>query len=207
MSQIYLISPPSFDLKTFLPRLESVLKTGLVPVFQLRLKDYAKSEIIKISHEIKKICAQNNCLFILNDHLEIALEVGADGVHLGDEDGSIFEARKKSPQNFIIGSSCYNSRHLAMEAGEQGANYIAFGAFFETKTKVTKAKAEPEILEWASEILNLPIVAIGGIDDKNSKQLTKAGADFVAVISYVWNHPLGEVIAIKSLHEAISQKE
>ena len=203
MAQIYLISPPDFDIKTFAPHLESVLKTGLVPVFQLRLKDHQKNEIIKISQEVKKICQQNNCLFILNDNHEIALEVGADGVHLGEEDGAISEARKKSPQKFIIGASCYNSRHLAMEAGEWGADYIAFGAFFPTKTKIAKTKAEPEILEWASEMLNLPIVAIGGITDQNAAPLAKSGADFVAVISYVWDHAQGEAAAVKNLHKAI----
>ncbi len=205
MSQIYLISPPSFDLKTFSPRLESVLKTGLVPVFQLRLKDYPKNEIVKIAREIKKICQQNNCLFILNDSYEIAVEVEVGGVHLGEGDGLISDARKKSPTNFIIGASCYDSRHLAMEAAEQGADYIAFGAFFPTTTKITRAKAEPEILEWASEILNLPIVAIGGISDKNASGLVKSGADFLAVISYVWNHAENEVVAIKNLHRVIAK--
>ena len=204
MSQIYLISPPKIDLKNFTLRLESVLRTGLVPVFQLRLKDYPKNEIIKIAREIKKICQQNNCLFLLNDYPEIALEVGANGVHLGEDDGSVAEIRKKSPKNFVIGASCYNSRHLAMEAGEQGADYLAFGAFFPTQTKIAKAKAELEILHWANEMLNLPIVAIGGINDANAKELAKAGADFLAVISYVWDHPKSEVEAIKNLYNAIT---
>jgi len=203
MTGIYLISPPSFEIKNFAPRLESALKTGLVPVFQLRLKDYPKDEIIKIAREIKKICEQNNCLFIINDSYEIALEVGAGGVHLGEGDGIISEVRKKSPQNFVIGASCYNSRHLAMEAGEQGADYIAFGAFFPTSTKIAKAKAEIELLEWGSEILNLPIIAIGGINDKNAGLLAKAGADFVAVISSIWDDKDGEVAALKKLHQAI----
>lgn len=204
MTKIYLISPPSFEIKTFAPRLEAVLKTGLVSVFQLRLKDYPKNEIIKIAHEVKKICAQNNCLFIVNDSPEIAWEVGAGGVHLGEGDGLVSEVRKKSPQNFVIGASCYNSRHLAMEAAEQGADYLAFGAFFPTSTKIVKAKAEIEILEWASEMLNVPIVAIGGINEKNAASLAKAGTDFVAVISSIWENKDGEVEAVKKLHDSIS---
>ena len=130
MSQIYLISPPKIELKTFLPRLEKALKTNLVPVFQLRLKEYSNSELTQIAKEIKKICDNNNCLFLLNDSLEIALNISANGVHLGAEDGSILSARKNSPENFLIGASCYDSRHLALEAGEQGADYLSFGAFF-----------------------------------------------------------------------------
>jgi len=203
MTQIYLISPPKIELKTFSKRLEDALKTALVPVFQLRLKDYEKSEIVKIATEVKKICEQNNCLFLLNDFWQIALDIGAAGVHLGEEDGLISEVRKKSPTNFIIGASCYNSRHLAIESCEQGANYIAFGAFFPTSTKVAKTKAEIEILTWANEMLDLPTVAIGGINADNAAPLAKAEADFLAVISYVWDSASGEVAALKKLHEKI----
>jgi thiamine-phosphate pyrophosphorylase len=202
MSQIYLISPPKFELKAFSKSLESALKTGLVPSFQLRLKDYEESEILKISKELQKICRDNNCLFLLNDFWKIALDVESDGVHLGEEDSLISEVRKGSPENFVIGASCYNSRHLAIEASEAGADYVAFGAFFPTTTKVTKSKAETEILTWGSEMLNLPIVAIGGINSRNSSSLVESGADFLAVISYVWNHPLGEAVAIEELQKS-----
>ena len=203
MTQIYLISPPKIELKSFSKRLENVLKTGLVPVFQLRLKDYEKNEIVKIASEVRKICEQNNCLFLLNDFWQIALEIGAAGVHLGEEDGLVSEVRKKSPKNFVIGASCYNSRHLAIEACEQGANYIAFGAFFPTSTKLAKTKAEIEILNWANEMLDLPTVAIGGINADNAEPLVKAKADFLAVISYVWDNSAGEVMALKKLNEKI----
>ncbi|MBP7710371.1 MAG: thiamine phosphate synthase [Rickettsiales bacterium] len=206
MSQIYLISPPQIDLKSFSSRLENALKTSLVPVFQLRLKNYEAAEIKKISHELKKICHANNCLFLLNDSYEIAADVEADGVHLGVEDGSIALVRKKSPQNFVIGASCYDSRHLAMEAAEQGADYLSFGAFFESKTKKSRGNPTPEILTWCAEIMNLPIVAIGGISDENCYSLVKAGADFVSVISYVWNHPEGEVVALQKLYKNLTQK-
>jgi thiamine-phosphate pyrophosphorylase len=200
MAQIYLISPPQIELKDFSLKLEKALKTGLVPSFQLRLKNYSSPEVKKISQEIKKICDNNNCLFLLNDFYEIALEVGASGVHVGIDDKKISQIRQNSPKNFVIGASCYDSKHLAMEAGEQGADYISFGAFFETQTKISRGKPTVEILNWASEILNLPIVAIGGINDKNCVELVKNGADFLAVISYVWQHPLGVDMAIKNLH-------
>jgi thiamine-phosphate pyrophosphorylase len=203
MAQIYLISPPQIELKDFSVKLEKALKTGLVPSFQLRLKNYSTLEVKKISQEIKKICDNNNCLFLLNDFYEIALEVGASGVHVGIDDKKISQIRQNSPKNFVIGASCYDSKHLAMEAGEQGADYISFGAFFETQTKISRGKPTVEILNWASEMLNLPIVAIGGINDKNCVELVKNGADFLAVISYVWQHPKGVEIAIKNLHQQL----
>lgn len=203
MAQIYLISPPQIELKDFSLKLEKALKTGLVPAFQLRLKNYSPLEIKNFSQEIKKICDNNNCLFLLNDFYEIALEVRASGVHVGIDDKKISQIRQNLPKNFIIGASCYDSKHLAMEAGEQGADYISFGAFFETQTKISRGKPSVEILNWASEILNLPIVAIGGINDKNCGELIKNGADFLAVISYVWQHPLGVEVAIKNLHQQL----
>ena len=203
MAQIYLISPPQIELKDFSLKLERALKTGLVPAFQLRLKNYSPLEIKNFSQEIKKICDNNNCLFLLNDFYEIALEVRASGVHVGIDDKKISQIRQNLPKNFIIGASCYDSKHLAMEAGEQGADYISFGAFFETQTKISRGKPSVEILNWASEILNLPIVAIGGINDKNCGELIKNGADFLAVISYVWQHPLGVEVAIKNLHQQL----
>jgi thiamine-phosphate pyrophosphorylase len=206
MAQIYLISPPKIELKTFSQELEKALKTALVPVFQLRLKNYLDVEVKKISQELKKICHENNCLFLLNDSLEIALGVAADGVHLGSEDGSIKIAREKSQKinpNFIIGASCYDSKHLAMEAGEQGADYISFGAFFESKTKKSRGKPTFEIVEWGNEILNLPIVTIGGITDQNCQSLVKSGADFLSVISYVWDNSEGVKKALVKLDRAM----
>lgn len=203
MSKIYLISPPRIDLKQFSQSLKVALNTGLVPVFQLRLKEYENAEIIKIARELKNICHDFNSMFILNDSYKMALEIGADGVHLGDEDGIILEAKKSAPQNFIIGASCYDSRHLAAEASEQGADYISFGAFFASQTKNSKGKPTTEILEWGREILDLPIVAIGGITDKNCAPLIKSGADFLAIISYVWQHPQGIQVALQNIDEVI----
>ena len=199
MAKIYLISPPKIDEKHFYSNLDQALKTGLVPVFQLRLKDYPKSQIFKIAKEIKKICSENNCLFIINDFIDIALELSAGGVHVGIDDEKIAKVRQMAPKNFVIGASCYDSRHYAMKAGEAGADYISFGAFFPTTTKIAKAQPSPEILTWADEMLNLPIVAIGGINDQNASKLVSHGADFLAVISYVWNHPEGIETALKKL--------
>ncbi|NBV05798.1 MAG: thiamine phosphate synthase [Proteobacteria bacterium] len=206
MAQIYLISPPKIELKQFSVQLEKALKTSLVPVFQLRLKDYQNLEVKKISKELLKICYANNCQLLINDFFEIALEIGANGVHLGAEDGSIKIAREKSKKinpNFVIGASCYDSKHLAMEAGEQGADYISFGTFFPSKTKNSQGKPTTEILEWANELLNIPTVAIGGITDQNCAALVKAGADFLAVISYVWENPAGVEVALKKLSTKI----
>lgn len=203
MTKIYLISPEKIDLKSFSLRLDRVLKTGLVPAFQLRLKGYDDPEVKEISRDLKAICDQNNCLFILNDYYDIALEIGANGVHLGVEDGSILEVRKNSPENFIIGASCYDSKHLAMLAGEQGADYISFGAFFPSKTKISRGKPGLEILKWADEMTNLPITAIGGINNENCSSLVESGANFIAVISYIWDHPEGEVFALNKLDQKI----
>lgn len=210
MSKIYLISPPKIELGPFCIELEKALKTGLVSVFQLRLKDYSDQEIIEISLKLKDICHKNNCLFIINDSYEIALATKADGVHLGVEDGSIKDSRRKSQEdfsdrNFIIGASCYDSKHLAMEAGEQGADYISFGAFFPSKTKVTSARPTTELVNWCDEIIDLRIVAIGGITNKNCTPIVKAGADLIAVISYVWDHVDGVEKAVRNLHEVIKK--
>jgi thiamine-phosphate pyrophosphorylase len=203
MTKLYLISPPKIELKTFAPKLKNALKTNQIPVFQLRLKDIEKNEIIKIAKEIKKICCDFNCLFILNDDYKTAIDLELSGVHVGFEDGEISNIRKNSPPNFIIGASCYDSCDLAIEAGMLGADYVSFGTFFSSITKNSKGKPKPEILSWCDEILNIPTVAIGGITADNCKILIDAKADFLAIISYIWNHPKGEEFAIKTIVEKI----
>lgn len=203
MAQIYLISPPKIDLKAFPILLNEALSTGLVPIFQLRLKGYTKAEIFQISQDLKEICHKNNCLFLLNDFLQIALDVGADGVHLGADDGSIALARKKAPQNFLIGASCYDSRELAIKSAQDGASYLSFGAFFQSKTKKSRGNPSPEIIKWCDESINLPVVAIGGITDKNCKELVDARVSFVSVISCVWDHHRGVKEAVINLHESL----
>lgn len=207
MTKIYLISPPEINLKEFSKRLDNALATGLVPVFQLRLKNYLSQEIVAIAKELKKICHESNCLFILNDFCDLALEIGADGTHLGTSDGKIKLARKKADElakGFIIGASCYDSKDLAMIAGEDGADYLSFGTFFPSKTKNSQGKPKSEILTWCDQLINLPTVAIGGINDQNCHDIVKAGADFIAVISYVWQHEEGEAKAIQKLSAAIN---
>jgi thiamine-phosphate pyrophosphorylase len=201
MTQIYLISPPKIDSKTFYKQLEEALNTRLIAIFQLRLKGYEKSEIIKITKEIKKICDNSRSLLILNDDYEVALEMGCDGVHLGINDPKISLAKKNARENFVIGASCYDSKEMALNAINDGADYVAFGAFFPTKTKVTSAKPTIEIIEWAKKTINVPAVAIGGITDQNCDELIKSEVDFIAAVSYFWDHPLGVNIAIRGLHK------
>lgn len=203
MTKIYLISPPKIEIDKFSKSLKNALKTSKVSVFQLRLKDYPQHLIRNYSKEIKKICDDFNCPLILNDFYEIALELGLSGVHVGIDDKKISIIRQNSPQNFIIGASCYDSKHLAMEAGEQGADYISFGAFFKSKTKQSRGKPSIELLQWAIEMLNLPIVGIGGITATNCHELVKNKIDFLAVISCIWERINDEENAINELHKNI----
>ncbi len=205
MTKIYLISPPKIDLESFSLKLELALKTKQVPVFQMRLKGYKDEEVIEIGKKLLNICHQNQALFILNDRLDLALKMGADGVHLGDNDGNIAAAKKMAPENFIIGASCYDSKHLAVEAIEAGAKYVSFGAFYPSKTKNSKGNPTPEILEWCDEILDIQSVAIGGITASNCQPLVKAKADLIAVISYVWDNEKGAEWAVNNLAASINQ--
>lgn len=202
MSKIYLISPPKINKNDFLPRLSRVLRTSLVPIFQLRIKEYPYSEIKIIAKEVKKICDDNNCSFIVNDYYDIACDIEANGVHIGLEDNSLENIAKYSDKNFIVGVSCYDSKQLALQAQSNHASYISFGAFYETKTKKSKGKPNLDLIRWAKENLNIPNVAIGGINNINCENLVKAGADYVAIISYIWNAIDDEENAIKSLNKA-----
>lgn len=217
MTKIYLISPEKIDINNdiddFCRNLTIALKTGFIPVFQLRLKGYPKDFVISSAKIIKKICLEYNVSLIINDDFEIALDIGANGVHLGIEDmqknnKTYFNRLKNNiiskPKDFIVGVSCYDSRHLAMEAGEMGADYLSFGAFFPSKTKISIGKPNIDIAIWAIEMLNLPIVAIGGIDDKNCKELVRNNIDFIAVISHIWQNSKSVDYAVKSLYEAIN---
>ena len=203
LTKLYLISPDHIKVNEFPKVLEEVLKTGLVSCFQLRLKSTEDNYIISASKQLIPICKKYNVPFILNDRLDLAYEVKADGVHLGEDDGSILEARKLLGTQAIIGASCYNSKHLAMEAGENGADYVAFGAFFETKTKKPKTKAEITTVKDWIYISNIPCVAIGGINSKNCKELVKVGVDFIAVIGCIWNNKEQPEIAIKKFENIL----
>ena len=192
MTKLYIISPANININInineYASSLEEVLETGLVACFQLRLKNLNDQELINISKVLKPICNKFDVPFILNDRLDLVNKIGADGVHLGEDDSSILDARKLLGSKAIIGASCYNSKHLAMQAAEQGANYVAFGAFFETKTKKAKTKAVMSLIEDWVLISDIPCVAIGGINSKNCHELIKAGVDFIAVVGAIWNN-------------------
>lgn len=188
--QLYLISPPSFDLEAHARALEAALSAGgPVAAYQLRLKGVADAGVLAAAARLAPICRAHDVAFILNDRTDLARAAGADGVHLGQEDGSVAEARALIGHEAQIGVTCHGSRHLAMEAGEAGANYVAFGAFFPTETKEVQHRAEPSILRWWTALSPIPCVAIGGITPANCRPLVEAGADFLAVSGAVWNAP------------------
>jgi thiamine-phosphate pyrophosphorylase len=188
--QLYLISPPAFDLKAHAQALGTALAAGgPVAAYQLRLKGLSDAELLAAAARLLPICADHDVAFILNDRADLAARCGADGVHLGQEDGSVREARALLGRDTQIGVTCHGSRHLAMEAGEAGANYVAFGAFFATATKAVEHHATPDILAWWTALSPIPCVAIGGITAANCRPLVEAGADFLAVSAAVWAAP------------------
>jgi thiamine-phosphate pyrophosphorylase len=187
---LYLISPSATG-QNFPDLLRGALDGGNVAAFQLRLKGLGEDEIARLAEPLQRLCAEHDVVFIVNDSIALAKRLGADGVHLGQGDGDPREARRILGPSAQIGVTCHNSRHLAMEAGEAGVDYVAFGAFFPTTTKAVEHHADPEILTWWSTMMELPCVAIGGITADNAAPLVEAGADFLAVSSAVWAHPDG----------------
>jgi thiamine-phosphate pyrophosphorylase len=199
--QLYLISP--LDVSGAFPeRLTRALDAGKIAAFQFRVKDMDQHEAARLAEPLQEICAARDVAFIVNDSVALAKRLGADGVHLGQDDGDVGEARQLLGRDAQIGVTCHDSRHLAMEAGEAGADYVAFGAFFATTTKEVKHIAEPEILTWWQELFELPCVAIGGITPENCGKLVKAGADFIAVSGAVWSGD--EAAAVKAFEEGIA---
>jgi len=195
---IYLISPQKIRGIKFYKVLHQVLKTNKVKYFQLRLKKISTHNLLKISRKIKKIARKNNVKFLINDEPFIAKMVGADGCHIGQKDVDFMSSRKILGKNKIIGVTCHNSKKLALKAKKCGANYVAFGSFFKSSTKKTAYKANLPILRWAKKKINMPIVAIGGIDSSNYKKILSNGANLIACSSYVWNNKkLNPVSAIK----------
>lgn len=188
--QLYLISP--LDVTGGFPdRLARALDTGPVAAFQFRVKDVDQHEAARLAEPLQRICADREVAFIVNDSVSLTKRLGADGVHLGQSDGDPREARAVLGPAVQIGVTCHDSRHLAMDAGEAGADYVAFGAFFPTTTKPTDYRPEPEILTWWQGIFELPCVAIGGITPDNGRALVEAGADFLAVSNAVWANDKG----------------
>ena len=185
---IYLISPQKIRGARFYNELDQVLKTNKVKYFQLRLKKTSAKNLLKISKRIKKIVRKNNVKFLINDKPLIAKKIGADGCHIGQKDKHLINSRKILGKNKIIGVTCHNSKKLALKAKKHGANYVAFGSFFKSSTKKTTFKANLEILRWAKKKINMPTVAIGGINSSNYNKILSNRADFIACSNYVWNN-------------------
>lgn len=202
--QLYLISPLDVG-GNFPERLASALDAGPVAAFQFRVKDIDQHEAAALAVPLQEICAARDVAFIVNDSVSLARRLAADGVHLGQEDGDVRQAREILGREVQIGVTCHASRHLAMEAGEAGADYVAFGAFFPTTTKAVEHRAEAEILIWWQDLFELPGVAIGGITPDNCGELVRAGADFLAVSGAVWNGD--EAAAVKAFNAAIAAAE
>ena len=203
--RLYLITPETFELDSFLPQLESAFAGGDVAVLQLRMKAQPDQEVVAAAAKILPICREHNVGFILNDRAHLVAETGADGVHVGEDDMSAAEARKIVGEGKSVGVSCYASKHRAYEAGEQGADYVAFGAFYDTQTKPPRGRPTPELLEFWSQYTTLPCVAIGGIKPHNAAPLVKAGADYIAVVTGVWDHPDGPEAAVKEYGKVLQE--
>jgi len=184
--ELYLISPPEVS-GAFATRLENALAAGPVAAFQFRVKSVDQHAAARLAAPLQEICAAREVAFIVNDSVALAKRLGADGVHLGQDDGDVREAREALGRDAQIGVTCHASRHFAMEAGDAGADYVAFGSFFPSSTKASEHRPEPELLEWWSELFEIPCVAIGGITPDNCAPLVKAGADFLAVCDAVWS--------------------
>lgn len=201
--QLYLISPNDVS-ADFPAQLEAALSAGPVAAFQFRVKNIDQHEAARLAEPLQAICADHDVAFIVNDSIALAKRINADGVHLGQGDGDPREARALLGSDAQIGVTCHNSRHLAMEAAEAGADYVAFGAFFPTSTKDVQHMAELETLAMWSQFTEVPCVAIGGITADNAKPLIEAGADFLAVSSAVWGHADGPAAAVKAFNALLA---
>ncbi len=201
--ELYLISPQEVG-GGFPDRLKAVLTGGPVAAFQLRVKDIGEHELARLAAPLQRICADHKVAFIVNDSVALTKRLGADGVHLGQSDGDVREARALLGPSVQIGRTCHDSRHLAMEAGEAGADYVAFGAFYETSTKPSNYRPQPQLLSWWASLFEIPCVAIGGITPDNAAPLVAAGADFIAVCQAVWGaaDPAREVARFQALFAA-----
>ena len=198
--RLYLVSPPKLSAANFITPLREALAGGDVASFQLRLKDLEDDAIRRAADLLRPIVQAHGAAFILNDRPDLAAEFGCDGVHVGQEDASYAEARATMGPSRIVGVTCHDSRHLAVEAAEAGADYVAFGAFFPTRTKEPKTQADIALLNWWSEVMVIPSVAIGGIIVANAPVLVEAGADFLAVSAGVWEHAEGPKAAVTAFN-------
>ena len=201
--QLYLISPLEVG-GDFPVQLEAALSAGPVAAFQFRVKDVDQHEAAALAEPLQAICAAHDVAFIVNDSVALAKRLKADGVHLGQGDGDVSEARELLGRDAQIGVTCHNSRHLAMEAAEAGADYVAFGAFYPTQTKSVEHIADLDTLQKWSLVTAVPCVAIGGITADNAKPLIDGGADFIAVSNAVWTHPQGPAEAVKAFNALLA---
>jgi thiamine-phosphate pyrophosphorylase len=202
--QLYLITPPAIaDLEAFAGLLEQALSAGEVAAFQIRLKDASDDQIKASVAKLAPIAQAHGVAVILNDRPDLAKATGCDGVHVGQDDTPVAEARRIMGPDAMIGTTCHDSRHLGMEAAEAGADYVAFGAFFPTETKETTHRPELAELTIWQETMEIPCVAIGGITVENAALVAAAGADFVAVSGGVWNHPEGPAAAVRAFNAAL----
>jgi thiamine-phosphate pyrophosphorylase len=199
--RLYLISPERIEHPTiFADELRSALDGGDVAAFQLRLKDVSDEAIARAADTLRPVCQQRQVAFIMNDRPDLAAKLDCDGVHVGQEDTSYAEARRIVGPDRQVGVTAKSSRHLAMEAAEAGADYVAFGAFFPSGTKAVTTPAELDILQWWSALMEVPCVAIGGITAENCRPVIAAGADFLAVAGGVWNHKDGPEAAVRAFN-------
>ena len=203
--RLYLITPPSLaDLEGFAAELEAALEAGDVAALQIRLKDADEAELSRVARRLAPLAQARGVAAILNDRPDLVGRLGCDGAHIGQEDTPYEEARRQVGRNRIIGVTCHDSRHLAMEAAERGADYVAFGALFETGTKDAKTRAELELLSIWQEAMQVPCVAIGGITADTAEAVARAGADFIAVCSGVWRYPAGPAQAVRAFNAAMA---
>ena len=202
--RLYLITPPALDPGRFADDLAAALDAGDVAAVQLRLKPITDDALRRAIDVLRPVAQSRGVAFLLNDRPDLVRESGCDGAHVGADDMDVAAARRLLGPDLTLGASCYASRDRAMAAGEAGADYVAFGAFFPTITKEARARAAPEILAWWAELMELPAVAIGGINAENCAPLVAAGADFLAVISAVWSHAEGPAAGVRALNAAIA---
>lgn len=203
--RLYLVTPPAFDPEAFRRELEAALGGGDAACLQLRLKGADDDTVRHAARLLMPLCHAHDVAFIVNDRPDLAAELGADGVHIGQEDADYARARAAVGSAGIVGVTCHNSKHLAYEAAERGADYVAFGAFFATSTKEPKTRADAELLRDWSISMTVPCVAIGGITVENCAPLVEAGADFLAVVNGVWGHPAGPTAAVAAFNEIFAR--
>ena len=200
--RLYLVTPVTAD-PLFADTLAAALDAGDVAAVQLRLKDATDDTWLRTIDALRPVAQSRGVAFLLNDRADLAVPTGSDGAHVGQTDMPAADARKLLP-GLTLGVTCHASRDLAMQAGEDGADYVAFGAFYPTATKQAPTRAEPELLQWWSELMELPCVAIGGITADNCAPLVAAGANFLAVVSAVWSHPDGPAAGVRAMNRAIA---